>query len=282
MGKAYIFYNPLARNGSCEKSLSRLTPMLTDEYLICDMTEEGAYSVLSQMESDDYIIVCGGDGTLNRFANTVIPMGIQNDIMYFPSGSGNDFARDLGKRSEDLPFRINDYIHSLPTVEVKEDKRYFINGIGYGIDGYCCEEGDKVKEKSSKPVNYTTIALKGLLYAFKPRNATVTIDGVTEKYKRVWLAPAMNGRYFGGGMMATPAQKRGDGTLSLLVMHDSSRLRILLYFPGVFGGTHVKHKRHISILSGKDITVSFDRPTALQIDGDTVTGVTSYRAYVNN
>ena len=31
-------------------------------------------------------------------------------------------------------------------------------------------------------------------------------------------------------------------------------------------------------LKGKDIEVSFDRPTALQIDGETVVGVNSYRA----
>lgn len=30
-------------------------------------------------------------------------------------------------------------------------------------------------------------------------------------------------------------------------------------------------------MTGKDITVSFDRPTALQIDGETILGVTSCR-----
>lgn len=30
------------------------------------------------------------------------------------------------------------------------------------------------------------------------------------------------------------------------------------------------------MISGKEITVAFDRPTALQIDGETVTGVTEY------
>ena len=56
--------------------------------------------------------------------------------------------------------------------------KYFINGIGYGIEGYCCEEGDKIRATSDKPVNYTAIAIKGLLYKFKPRNATVTVDDV--------------------------------------------------------------------------------------------------------
>lgn len=34
----------------------------------------------------------------------------------------------------------------------------------------------------------------------------------------------------------------------------------------------------MEILTGREITVKFDRPTALQIDGETILDVTSYRA----
>ena len=71
-------------------------------------------------------------------------------------------------------------------------KQYrFLNGIGYGIDGYCCQVGDEQREKSTKPVNYTAIAIKGLLFHYKPTNAVVTVDGETHNYRKVWLAPTM-------------------------------------------------------------------------------------------
>jgi hypothetical protein len=35
----------------------------------------------------------------------------------------------------------------------------------------------------------------------------------------------------------------------------------------------------VTIHTGKEIRVSFDSPRAVQIDGETVTGVTEYRAY---
>lgn len=38
----------------------------------------------------------------------------------------------------------------------------------------------------------------------------------------------------------------------------------------------MKHTEMVEVLSGSEITVAFDRPTALQIDGETVTGVTEY------
>ena len=167
------------------------------------------------------------------------------------------------------------------TVEVDGNTYRFVNGVGYGIDGYCCEEGDRLKAKSDKPVNYTAIAIKGLLFFFHPTNARVTVDGVTHEYKKVWIAPTMNGRYYGGGMMAAPDQDRlnKNGTVSLMVWHGSGKLSTLMAFPGIFKGEHVNNKKMIDIHTGHEISVEFDRPTALQIDGETVLGVTSYKVY---
>jgi diacylglycerol kinase family enzyme len=140
--------------------------------------------------------------------------------------------------------------------------------------------GDAQKKTSEKPVNYTAIAIKGLLLHYKPTNATVTVDGQAYHYRKVWLAPTMKGRYYGGGMMATPAQDRNDaeGNLSLLVFHGSGKLHTLAVFPSIFKGTHIKHKKIVSIHKGKNIHVVFDRPSTIQIDGETITGVTEYTA----
>ena len=45
----------------------------------------------------------------------------------------------------------------------------------------------------------------------------------------------------------------------------------------IFKGEHVKHKNNIAILEGREITVEFDRPTPLQIDGETILGISSYK-----
>ena len=38
----------------------------------------------------------------------------------------------------------------------------------------------------------------------------MTVDGKTEKFRNVWLAPTMFGRFYGGGMIPTPEQNRED------------------------------------------------------------------------
>lgn len=265
----------------------KLSAVLTHDTLdFVDVTTiEGYASFIENVPSQDGIILAGGDGTLNRFindcnANNALSKVISREIQYYPAGSGNDFLRDLGIAAPEKPIVINKYLENLPTVEVKGKKHLFLNGIGYGIDGYCCEEGDKLRGKSEKPVNYTAIAIKGLLFHYKPTSATVTVDGKKHTYKHVWLAPTMNGRFYGGGMIPTPSQDRlaEPRTLSVMVFRSVSKLKALMVFPSIFKGEHIRKKKVVEILSGKDIKVEFDRPSPLQIDGETITGVSSYRA----
>ena len=87
----------------------------------------------------------------------------------------------------------------------------------------------------------------------------------------------MNGRFYGGGMMCAPDQQRQNNqTLSLVLMHGAGRIKTLILFPSIFKGKHIKNKKQVTVLTGKNITVEFDRPTPLQIDGETVKNVTSY------
>lgn len=180
-----------------------------------------------------------------------------------------------------LSFLDKRVLKKLPAVTVKNKTYRFINGIGYGIDGYCCEVGDKIKKNSGKKVNYTSIAIKGLLFHYKTTDARVTVDGKTYTYKKVWLAPTMNGRFYGGGMMPTPEQKRNSNHLSTMIFHNSGKVRTLLIFPSLFKGKHIKHTKNVDVLKGKEITVEFSRPVALQIDGETILNVSSYTATAN-
>ena len=281
MSKIYVLYNTAAGRDTTLEVLKALNGTLDGDTEFVEVTAITDHKVFfSGLEADDKLVLCGGDGTLNRFVNDTEGVEIKGDILYYPCGSGNDFAHDLEHVKGDAPFVINDYIKDLPLVEVKCQKYRFVNGVGYGIDGYCCEVGDELKKSSDKPVNYTSIAIKGLLFHYKPTNAKITVDGKEHNYKKVWLAPTMTGRYYGGGMMPTPAQSRLDREkLSTLVFHGSGKLHTLMIFPSLFKGEHIKHTKVAEVLTGSVITVEFDRPTALQIDGETILGVTSYTAY---
>ena len=278
MSKGYVIYNPLAGNGKAKED-SQLLQMVLDEQLeYYDMTRITNYAAfISGMEKEDYLVIVGGDGTLNRFVNDTDGLEIAHEILYFPTGTGNDFAKDMGMGEN--PHSITAYLKDLPSVEIKGKRYRFINGVGFGIDGYCCEVGDELRKIPGKKVNYTGIAIKGLLFHFAPRNAKVTVDGKEYAYKKVWIAPTMHGKFYGGGMIPTPKQDRDSGKLSLMLFHGAGRIRTLCVFPSIFKGEHVKHTKMVAVHTGKEITVEFDRPTPLQIDGETILGVTQYTAY---
>lgn len=277
----YVLYNPMANNGNGLENAKKISDTIDDEIKFIDSAEiKDMDNFLAELDRSDKVIIAGGDGTLNAFVNMITETEIKNDIYFYATGTGNDFMRDLEEHAKDGMIKINEYIQNLPEVEVNGMTRKFINGIGYGIDGYCCEKGDEIRAKGKKKVNYTAIAIKGALYAYKPSDAKVTVDGVEHTYKKVWIAPSMNGRYYGGGMNVAPMQDRlnEDRTLSLVVMHGSGRLKTLIVFSSIFKGEHIKHTEMVDILTGKEITVEFAKPTALQIDGETVLNVTKYTA----
>ena len=62
------------------------------------------------------------------------------------------------------------------------------------------------------------------------------------------------------------------------MFHGSGKLKTLMLFPSIFKGEHVKYKDHFAFFEGKEITVKFDEPTALQIDGETIHDVKEYTA----
>lgn len=277
----YVLYNLKAGHETTLEDIKKLDAMVGKSLKYIEISSVKNYEVfLSGLGAEDFVILCGGDGTLNRFVNDTANIDYSCEVLYFPVGTGNDFAADLGQSKGCTPFPITDFIQNLPYVLVNGKKYRFLNGIGYGIDGYCCEVGDELKKCSPKKVNYTAIAIKGLLFHYKPTTAEITVDGQKQKFHKVWLAPTMNGRYYGGGMMPTPSQDRrnSEHTLSTMVFHGSGKLKTLMIFPSIFKGEHIKHSDCVTVLTGHEITVEFDRPTALQIDGETILGVTSYTA----
>lgn len=276
----YLFYNPSARNGKAAEDLQLIKKTLDGQdveiYAVTDIDDY--VSVIDKIQPEDIVYIVGGDGTLNRFINDSTNLRILGDIFFYSVGTGNDFKHDVDPDNSLYRIRLNDYIRNLPTVTVGGVTYKFVNGIGFGIDGYCCEEGDRQRAAGRQDINYSAIAVKGCLFRFKPYGADITVDGETIHYDKVWLAPTMFGKYYGGGMKVAPEQDRNNPqhTVTNVVIHGTGRLKTLIRFAKIFSGEHTKYTDMVDIRTGHEVRVVFDRPCALQIDGETVKNVTEY------
>lgn len=269
MKKAYILYNPKSGNGTGENEGRKLENYDGREVVFCDITKMENYGeFFGSLNEEDIVVVAGGDGTVSRFADNIANVDVKNDIYYYATGSGNDFLKDVGYKKGEKPFPVNKYIEALPVMYVDSIETRFVNGVGGGLDAYACVEGNRMHAEGKK-ANYVMAALKGIFFDYEPINVSVTVDGKEYDFKNAWFASVMKGRYFGGGIMLAPKQDRNTGKLSLVVVHTVSRIGILPIVPQAFSGKHVRYKKYVTVLEGNDISVTFDRPTAVQIDGET-------------
>lgn len=266
----YYLYNSLANNG--------IKPTVPDGTELIDAVGIDYPGYLHTLSPEDEVVLVGGDGTLNYFINAVKGVEIKNNIYLLGGGTGNDFFNDIGKKAGDEVL-INSYIENLPTVYVNGLEKQFINNMGFGIDGYCCEVADQIKKKNpQEKINYSGIAIKGLLFHFKPAHAEITVDGTKYDFDDVWIAPTMKGKYYGGGMKMAPDQDRSSDKLTVVVYHCPSKIKALMAFPSIFKGEHITKTDMVKIITGNEIKVRFSHSCAAQIDGETVLNVREYTA----
>lgn len=274
----YLIYNPLSNSNTGEKIKNKAIKDLTDfeNIVVIDGTKIVPDEFVNTIKPDDNIILVGGDGTLNVFANQFMHYNINNNIYLYKGGSGNDFINDIGAKASKY-IKINDYLKKLPILEVNGEKRYFLNNVGFGLDGEVCVICDDKKAKGKKKVNYTAAALSLLLGKYKRCSAKVIVDGIEKEYNNVLLASAMNGRYCGGGMMLAPDQDRNSEYVTCVIIFSKSRLLTLLKFPSIFKGKHVKKTNLVNIIKGKCIEIEFTEPKGLQVDGEVYRNVIKYK-----
>lgn len=275
----YFISNTLSVSGRMRRAIRRAEGQFAGQEIIHrQATEIGDYTAFfASLAPEDSVVLLGGDGTLNYLVNAVDASAIHNPVYSCMAGTGNDFLRDVldNKVADGMLYRINDALRNLPVAEVNGKTYRFLNNLAFGIDGEVCTVADDLKAKGWKRLNYTLIAA-WLLLRYRPVTTDITVDGEKRHLENVWLAPTMNGRYFGGGMKVAPGQDRFSDKVTFVAFSCRNRLKTMFLFPRLFPGTHTS-RPEVTILSGHEVEVTYAEPRDVQMDGEVVRGVLSYR-----
>ena len=119
MKNCYILYNPKAGNGNGKFEAQNFDIIYCSgiQTFHFDMTKITSYKKFFEgISFTDDIVICGGDGTLNKFINSIRNLNIKQHIYYFPCGTGNDFMKDIAPGKDVV--QINQYIANLPKVSI--------------------------------------------------------------------------------------------------------------------------------------------------------------------
>lgn len=269
----YILFNPIANKGRGSRGLDEVRAAFADDApALYDITATDTAAFLRGLGADDRVILCGGDGTLHRLVNDLGGRCPAVPLYMWRFGTGNDFLRDISSDGGKV-VRIDPFLQDLPRAEIDGKIHFFLNGCSGGVDALVCR---KMNEDREKKPSYVTTALRSFFREYEPTSVSVTTDGETREYRDVWMAGAMNGRFQGGGMLFGPGQDRSGDTLFVYVWHGTGPLSTLLHFPTVMRGTYARFRDHCEVRHGREITLAFGAPRDVQLDGETISGVTRF------
>ncbi len=226
-------------------------------------------------------------------STSAVPVAGRPALGVIPAGSGNDFARALGiplrdpaaatKALLDRPARAIDVGRvdvgrvDVGRVDVgrvgvgrldvgQESGRYFVNGIGWGLDGRVAAEAGRRRRLGGRAMYVS--ALLSALRGHRPAHVDISVDGRTVP-GYVTLIAVTNGPTFGGGFRICPHARLDDGQLDLCVGDAMGRLAILRLVPRVLRGTHLGHAK-VWYARGAAITLTSREPLPLQADGEVI------------
>ena len=154
-------------------------------------------------ETEPFIIVGGGDGTINGVLNGLEPGKATLGIL--PLGTANVLARELGIRTpEDAVLKIIGGVTrtmAAGLLEAQEEKRYFSLMAGIGFDGAVVEDVRLVEKRVVGKGAYALAALRQLA-AWDRDSMLIRVD---EREVECHSAVVCNGARYGGDFVLAPA-----------------------------------------------------------------------------
>jgi diacylglycerol kinase (ATP) len=288
MEQIYFIINPKARNGYCLKIWQQIEIQLEAEKIsyLAFFTEYPnhaqilANQIASKNQNHKLIVAVGGDGTMHEVMNGIVKFK-NITLGFIPGGSGNDFSRGFHIPSDPvvalkvilrLSKKEGQSIDIGKIMMGNQQDHFFINNMGTGFDAIISYEVNQSQMKaffnklSLGRLVYVYFLLKKL-FTYKSSTIDLSIDGNKHIFEQTWFVTVSNQPYYGGGMKIAPQAVPDDGLLDITVVHQLSRLKLLLVFISVFWGKHV-HFKEVKTFTGRKISIESDSSLYVHADGE--------------
>lgn len=276
--KSLVVINPASGGGKGASIGAKVRNVLTSraqdfEVVQAPSLEESLKEIenLCAHNRFDHLICVGGDGLIHDLIPHVIKYEIP--LLVVPAGTGNDFARTIGtygKKIEDILQIPTEHSPAEIDVGLIKSGSYsvpFVQILSTGFDSVVNARANNFRFVKGTIKYVVAVLLE--VWKFKAVDFTLTIDGklITQKAMLVCVA---NGTSYGAGMKIVPHANHQDRMLDVMVVDHVNPLRLLLVFPRVFFGTHIKHPK-VHFYSGESIEINGD--TQAYADGEHISAL---------
>lgn len=214
MKKILFIYNPVSGKGLIGSKLSKIVETLSKKGIVTILPtkEKGDATkfVIEYMDSFDYIICGGGDGTLNEV--TTGYMSIEKERRkpcgYIPAGTTNDFATSMGISKDIEKCVINLVDSKIFPYDIGEfNDRYFTYIAGFGA---FTEVSYTTPQNFKNALGKTAYFLEGIKHLSKIKGIDVEIHTDDKVYKDGYIYGMICNTFSVGGIF-----KIGEENVSL-------------------------------------------------------------------
>lgn len=284
----YIIVNTQSRTGNSAKIWNEVKMIFDKEeipYKAFETSYKGhateiARSLTEHISEPVYILVMGGDGTINEVVNGIADFD-RVRLGVIPTGTGNDFARNLGIKGNRKEI-IHDILHKengikldIGAVEWGEERkrRLFVISSGFGFDALVC------KYTATSPVKriFNKLHLGKLAYLILTVRSLFSIKTFCsamsfglhsgQEFKKVIFSAAMNLRAEGGGVPMAPSSDPTDGKIAFCVAADIPIWILPFCLILLVLGKHEKLK-YFHVFNDISEHIHTDMPVVLHVDGE--------------
>lgn len=272
----YILANPRAGNGKAVtiiRDIQAAYPQVEiKSYLTTSKNDEYAQveTILSvfQKESDRFLIL-GGDGTLSKVLS-IWPKDLP--FAYYPTGSGNDFARATGIKNWQQVMENLLETTPLPICVLEVPSGVVVNSldIGYPARVIAHSENSAIKRWFNRlKIGKLTYLFFGVLSLFNPSQLSVVVETnhQTVALDHLFFLSIANNTYFGGGIMIWPEAHVTKSQMDLVYVSASSisqRIRALL---ALLVKRH-KESPFLQHMTAERVRLIVPHETVAQVDGE--------------
>jgi YegS/Rv2252/BmrU family lipid kinase len=216
-------------------------------------------------ETYSYILVAGGDGTVDSVVNAMKIRNINIPIGILPVGTANDFGK-LINMPNDVQEACKQILESKPVaVDVgKINDKYFINVASSGLFTDVSQKTDvNLKNTIGKLAYY----LKGIEELPNFRNLKIKLSSKECSYDgEMYLLLVFNGRTAGNFNLATEAEII-DGQLDVIIFKAIPIIELLPLFIKLLKGEHLDSDK-VVYFKTDEVVIESSEDIVTDIDGE--------------
>ena len=294
MQKPLVIVNPQSAEGATRSAWPKIASELARNIGGFDCkftTRAGEASEIASdaaLRSIDFIIACGGDGTISEVANGILASGKDAELGILPSGTGGDFRKTLAIAANEriatrvlrtgMTRRIDVGRVTFTNERGELESRYFLGVASFGMSADVIsrvKEGGpdwlpaQVPKWITGRVSFGVAMMQSAIKTEATR-VFVQLDDHREKLMTVANLCIANAKYFGGGMKIAPDAKLADGKFDVVSVGDLGAARIFANAPRLYTGTHLGIREVGHALAHKVVArpAQEHQHIAIEVDGE--------------